>query len=112
MEIISNREEMVFKNENDGKISYSIGLSRKKEDGTYEKGYIPVRFKKDVELDNQTKIKIKNAWLDFFKIEKRTLLYIFINDFEKVNKEEIKKEKSVDNWGSAKEIEPDELPFY
>ena len=112
MEIISNREEMIFKNEKDGKISYSIGLSRKKEDGTYENGYIPVRFRKDVELDNQTKIKIKNAWLDFFKIEKRTLLYIFINDFEKVNKEEVKEEKSEDNWGSAKEIEPDELPFY
>ena len=112
MEIISNREEMIFKNEKDGKISYSIGLSRKKEDGTYENGYIPVRFRKDVELDNQTKIKIKNAWLDFFKIEKRTLLYIFINDFEKVNKEEVKEEQSVDNWGSAKEIEPDELPFY
>lgn len=113
MEIISNRGEMIFKNEKDGKISYSIGLSKKKEDGTYENGYILARFRKDVELDDRTKIKIKSAWLDFFKIEKRTLPYIFINDFEKVeNKEEVKEQKNVDNWGSAKDIEPDDLPFY
>ena len=104
---------MIFKNEKDGKISYQIGLSRKKEDGTYENGYMLVRFRKDIELDNQTKIKIKSAWLDFLKIEKRTIPYIFINDFEKVeSKEEIKQQKSVDNWTSAKDIEPDDLPFY
>lgn len=113
MEIISNREETIFKNEKDGKISYSIGLSRKKEDGTYENGYIPVRFRKDIELNDRTKIKIKSAWLDFFKIEKRTMLYIFINDFEKVENE-VQQQKSVDNWGSAKDIDIDsmELPFY
>jgi hypothetical protein len=112
MDIISNREEMVFKNEKDRKVSYSIGLSKKKEGGTYENGYIPVRFRKEVSLENQTKIKIKNAWLDFFKIEKRTMVYIFINDFEKVEKQQ--EEKSFDNWDSAKdiEIEPDDLPFY
>ena len=115
MDIISNREEMIFKNEKDGKISYQIGLSRKKEDGTYENGYMLARFRKDIELDNQTKIKIKNAWLDFLKIEKRTIPYIFINDFEKVeNKEEIKQQKSVDNWDAGKnvEIDDDMLPFY
>jgi len=115
MDIISNREEMIFKNEKDGKISYQIGLSRKKEDGTYESGYMLARFRKDIELDNQTKIKIKNAWLDFLKIEKRTIPYIFINDFEKVeSKEEAKQQKSVDNWDAGKnvEIDDDMLPFY
>lgn len=113
MEIISNREEMIFKNEKDNKVSYSIGISKKKEDGTYENGYIPVRFRKDIELDNQTKIKIKSAWLDFFKIEKRTIPYIFINDFEKVENE-VHQQKSVDNWDAGKnvEIDDDMLPFY
>lgn len=109
MKIISDREEMVFKFQDDDKISYRISVSRKKEDGTYENAYLPVRFKKDVSLDNQTKIRIKNAWLDFIKMEKRTFWFMFINDFEIVEKKE---EKSFDNWESAKDIEPDELPFY
>ena len=118
MEIISNREETIFKNEKDGKVSYSIGISKKKEDGTYENGYIPCRFRKDVSVDNKTRINIKNAWIDFYKIDKRTFLYVFINDFEIANKieqkEEQQEEKSFDNWQSAKDIEEDsmELPFY
>lgn len=112
MEIISNRYEMIFKNEKDGKVSYSIGLSKKNEEGNYENGYFPVRFRRGVSLEDKTKIKIKQAWLDFFKLEKRTFAYIFINDFEIDNGEQNKEEKSFDNWGSAKDIEPDDLPFY
>jgi hypothetical protein len=113
MDIISKNEHLVFKNEKDNKVSYSIGISKKKEDGTYENGYIPVRFRKDIELNDRTKIKIKSAWLDFFKIEKRTMLYIFINDFEKVENE-VQQQKSVDNWDAGKnvEIDDDMLPFY
>ena len=84
MEVISNREEMIFKNENNGNVYYSIGLSKKNQDGSYENGYMNVRFKKDVELDNQTKIKINKAWIDFYVKEKRTYPYIFISEFEKV----------------------------
>lgn len=109
MDIISNREETIFKNELNGKISYSIGLSKKKEDGTYENAYLPCRFRKDVSLENKTKIKIKSAWIDFFKIEKKTYWYVFINEFEKVGSKE---EQNV--WDSAKDIEipQEELPFY
>ena len=82
MEIIDSREQMIFRNERDGKISYAIGLSKKKDDGTYEKGFVAVRFRKDIELKDRTKIKIKEAWLDFYKIDKRTMPYIFINKFE------------------------------
>lgn len=82
MEVISNREEMIFRSERDGKVSYAIGLSKKKDDGTYEKGFVAVRFRKDIELKDRTKIKIKEAWLDFYKIDKRTMPYIFINKFD------------------------------
>lgn len=102
MEIISKREEMIFKNERDGKISYSIGVSKKNQDGTYEKGYIPVKFPKNIELKSQTKILIKEAWLDFFKIDKRTISYIFINKFELAS--EVDAIKQVQ--------EEKELPFY
>lgn len=86
MDVISNREEMIFKSEHDDKVNYSIGLSRKLQDGTYENGYMPVRFKKDVTVENKTKIKIKSAWIDFYKLENKTNPYIFINEFEIINK--------------------------
>lgn len=111
MNIIEEKEKTIYKNEKDGKVSYAIGLSRKKEDGTFDLGYLPCRFKKDVKLENKTKIKIKQAWLDFYKVEKKTFIYIFINDFEKAEQQQ---EKSVDAWYSAKDIDipEDELPFY
>lgn len=82
MQIVSDREEIIFRKEFEGKASYSIGLSEKKEDGSYEKGYMPVRFRKGVELKDKTKIKLKEAWLKFFKDNKKTITYIFINKFE------------------------------
>ena len=85
MEVISNRDEMIFKSVYDDKVSYSIGLSRKNQDGTFENGYMPVRFKKDVTVDNKTKIKIKNAWIDFYKVDNKTNTYLFINEFEKID---------------------------
>ena len=116
MNIIEDKEKRIYRNEKDGKVSYLIGLSKKKEDGTYETGYINCRFKKDVSLEDKTKIIIKNAWLDFFKIEKRTLPYIFISEFEKVEEQPDTnvgdQQPSVDNWGSPKDIEPEDLPFY
>lgn len=85
MKVVSDRDEMVFKYEYNDKPVYSIGLSKKDKDGNYIKGYKSVRFRKDVELDNMTKIRIKDSWIDFYRNEDgRTIDYIFINDFEKV----------------------------
>ena len=76
-------EVMVFANERDGRKSYSIGISKKLQDGSYENGFLPVQFKKDVSLENKTKIGIKKAWLSFYKTsEGRTVPFIFINEFE------------------------------
>ncbi|MCQ2087666.1 MAG: hypothetical protein MJZ37_06330 [Bacilli bacterium] len=43
--------------------SYSVGVSKKKEDGSYVNGYMPARFKKGVELENGTNIDIKNGFV-------------------------------------------------
>jgi hypothetical protein len=83
MNIEDNRPKMVFKYiTKDGKEFYSIGLSKKKQDGSYENGFINCRFKKDVKLENKTKILIKGGWLDFYLKDKITNPFIFINDFE------------------------------
>lgn len=94
MEIISNKEEMVFRKDYNGKPSYSLGLSKKDKDGKYINGYVKVNFKKGVELNNKSKIKIKNAWLDFYKDNEKTIPTIFINDFEITQDSEKQEEKN------------------
>lgn len=113
MELVSNKEEMIFRNEYNGKVSYSLGLSKKKQDGSYEKGYINVSFKKGVELQNQTKIKIKSAWLDFYKKDKATIPTIFINDFDIVETIPTQKltTKTESDFGQQIEITDDDLPW-
>ena len=117
MEVISNREEMIFRSERDGKVSYAIGLSKKKEDGTYEKGFMPVKFKKGIELKDRTKITIKEAWMDFFKIDKKTIPYIFINKFDMASDFEAIKQVSELPPREKTRLEQDtvednNLPFY
>ena len=111
MEIISNREEMIFKTMYKDKAFYTIGVSKKKQDGSYENGYIPVRFTKDTQLENRTKIKIKNAWLDFYVKDKKTYPYIFINDFKEVLQVNQLKTKTESQIGEQIEITPDDFPF-
>lgn len=73
---------MVFTKEIEGRKLYSIGLSKKNQNGGYDKGYMSVRFKKDVVINNKTRIKVKDAWLSFNTNEGKTFPFIFINDFE------------------------------
>lgn len=84
-----DREYMIFKNEY-GK--YSIGLSKKNQEGKWENTTFPVRFQKEVELENKTKIKIQEYWFDFYnwthENKKGTSYYFFINQFEIVEQKE------------------------
>lgn len=91
MNIENKYPVMIFKNIYDNKELYNLGLNKKDINGNYINGTISCKFKKGVSLDNQTKIYIKNAWLDFYKKNKVTVPFIFINEFVKV--EEQKEEK-------------------
>ena len=85
MNIECEKEKMIFRNENNGKVFYSIGLSKKNQDGKYTSGYMPCRFPKNANIENKTKIKILNAWLDFWVDDKKiTHPYIFINKYEMI----------------------------
>ncbi len=118
MEIVSNKEEIIFKNEYNDKPYYTIGLSKKDKNGNYINGYMNVSFKKGVELENMTKIKIKSAWLDFYKKDVKTIPVIFINDFEiaEENKKDPFEEfgdsiKTDFDLGEDMQIEESDLPF-
>lgn len=110
MEIKTDKEEMIFRNEYEGKVSYKIGLSKKNKEGQYEKGYMPVRFKQDIELNNQTRILIKEAWLSFNTHDKKTYPYIFINDFNIIDKGTPDQKNPYEEFGKQIAIESD-LPF-
>lgn len=98
--------KMIFRRDNEYGAFYTLGMSKKLEDGNYENGYIDVRFKKDVELENMTKINIKDAWLTFYLKNdgdyKITKPYIFINEFEIIDET---------NNTENDEIDTDDLPF-
>lgn len=116
MQIISDKEEMIFRKDYNGKPTYSVGLSKKDKDGNYINGYMNVKFKNGVELENQTKIKIKEAWLGFNQQEKKTYPYIFINDFEIVEEKNQFEEfgnniKTESKIGQQIEIKSEDLPF-
>lgn len=118
MQITSDKEEMIFRKDYNGKPSYSIGLSKKNKDGKFENGYMNVRFKKDVELENKSKLKIKDAWLGFNTKDDKTYPYIFINDYELIETKEenpfeqfgdsIKTESEI---GQQIQISDEDLPF-
>lgn len=92
---------MVFKNE---KGNYNTTVSNKLPDGTYQNAPIMLQFRKGVELENKTRIDIKDSFLTFFKTQEGNNVYkLVVLDFEQE--------------GDAKEPEtsyatsPDDLPF-
>lgn len=121
MEITSNKTEMIFRKEFDGKPVYSIGLSRKNKDGDYINGYITANFRDGVDIPDRSRIKINNAWLSFYKKENITIPTIFISDFELVGEPKPKEEKNpFEEFGNSIktesnfeniEITDDDLPF-
>lgn len=70
----------IWKNENG---RYTTSISNKKEDGSYDRVYVQVQFRKGVELENKTKINIKDAFLTFFRTQEGNIVYkIVVLDFE------------------------------
>lgn len=114
MHISDEKPKMIFKSVKDDKDYYSIGLSTKGKDGSYQNGYMNCRFRKDVSLDNKTRIRLQDAWIDFYVKDKITYPYIFINKFELVDEKQdipqnIKTE--YDALDSDIQIDDNDLPF-
>ena len=94
MKIENKYPVMIFSKEYNGNIYYNMGLSKKDQNNKYINGYINVRFKKGVQVDDKKKIYIKDAWLDFYLKDKVTVPYVFINEFEYVE-DAIEKTKEI-----------------
>lgn len=112
MNIQTDRQYTVFKQENQYGALYSIGLSKKQQDGNYLNGYVRVQFKKGVELENKTRIYIRKGWLDFYKSKNNeTMLYVFVSEFETAG-ETINKTKAQVQQEILKEVTQDPFEEY
>ena len=91
MHIKENEEVIIFKND---KGYYSISLSRKDRNGEYYHAYFPCQFKKDVNVENKTRIKIKNAFLSFYNKDDKQVFYLMILDYVEVENKNVYELKS------------------
>lgn len=83
MNIESQKQYVIYKQENEYGKFYSIRLAKKDNNDNWISGFLPIRFRKDVEVENESKIYIKKAWLDFYKTKQdATQVYVFISEFE------------------------------
>lgn len=87
----AGRKVRIFKNTYNDQNYYRIQVKQKNYDNTEDIFYVPVQFKKGVELDNQTDIIIKCAYENMRKNKKdeyNPIYYLVITDFEIVEREE------------------------
>lgn len=82
MKVTSDRAETIYRHDKEDRTIYTMKLVKKNMDGEYENGYILTKFRNGVELDDKSKIKIKDAWLDFYKKDDKTNISLFVNDFD------------------------------
>lgn len=115
MNIVYDKEIIIFRKDGQYGAMYSLGLSKKTQDDKTEYGYMPCKFRKGVDVADKTKIKIKNAWLSFNLKDKKTVPYIFINSFEELGElpkvEEKPKEDPYKDFQEEHIEEIMELPF-
>lgn len=102
MNVNSERPLMVFKREYNGRVYYSLGISKKEMNGTYTNGYMPCEFKKGVSVNDKTRIYLKNAFLTFYLKDKQTVPYIKILEYETV-------EETIQNSKDPFELFADEV---
>ena len=122
MNIESKQPYTVFRNDYNQYTFYKLGVSKKDTTGKWINGYIKCKFKKDVALENKTRIYIKKAWLSFDLKEKETIPFIFVSEFETIDETienskkstEIVQSKAEDpfkDFGEEIEIRDEDLPF-
>ena len=82
----TDRSVMVFRNDREYNgntfATYAIGVSSKDKDGEWVNSSIDVMFKKGIDLENKTKIFIKNAFPVVSKGKDRNFVKWMITDFE------------------------------
>ena len=82
MQITTKYPITIYRKEFKDKVIYSTRISKKDKEGNYQNAFIPVQFKKDINVEDRSKIKILNGWLDFYiNKDNKPVFSIFISQF-------------------------------
>ena len=82
MQITTKYPITIYRKEFGDKVIYSTRISKKDKEGNYQNAFIPVQFKKDINVEDRSKIKILNGWLDFYiNKDNKPVFSIFISQF-------------------------------
>lgn len=108
----------VFKNTYNDRSYYRVQVKQKNYDDTEDIFYVPLQFKKGVELENCTDIIIKKGYENMRKNPKdefNQITYLVITDFEKVEREEQVQAQAIkdfqNNLYENEQEDNSELPF-
>lgn len=80
----------VFRNEHDGKdgtwYTYATTVAKKREDGSYARVYLDVRFRKGITVENKSRLNVKDGFLTVREYkqngETKTRLELMVLDFD------------------------------
>ena len=82
MQITTKYPTTIYKKTFGDKICYTTRVVKKDKEGNYTSAFIPVQFKKDVSVEDRSKIIILNGWLDFYiNKDNKPVFSIFISQF-------------------------------
>ena len=103
----------VYANEKDGAYGkytlYSLGISTRNKDGSWDNGYINCKFKKGISVPNKSKIKINNAFFTASKSGDKTYTNLMITDFDILEGETAAGE--AEEFMKIPETDDSEVPF-
>lgn len=112
-----NHKYRIWRKDFNGKTYYNILVQQKNFDDSISKYYIPVTFKKGVEVANETDIKIKKGVENLRKNKNDEYNPIFsymITEFEIIERQEQKEAQAYQEFQdnlNENEINNDSLPF-
>ena len=126
MNIQDDKQYTIYEKEINGAKFYRLQMSKKTQDGSYQNGYIDVKFAKCEPPKNRDRIYLKKAWISFYlSKDKHTIPYVVCTEYETTEqvirdskKDIVKQEVKEDNpddlfkeFGEEHNDELYELPF-
>ena len=83
MNIQDDKQYKIYEKELNGVKYYRLQLSKKMQDGSYQNGYIDVKFAKCEPPKNKDRIYLKRAWISFYlSKDKHTIPYVVCMEYE------------------------------
>lgn len=109
MNIQDDKQFTIYEKEINGVKYYRLQMSKKVQDGSYQNGYIDVKFAKCEPPKNRDRIYLKRAWISFYlSKDKHTIPYVVCTEYE-TTEQVIRDSKKDIVKQEVKEDNPDDL---